>query len=120
MLFFFYNLIGKNQDNFFDLLTTGIEIERIYIPLLVIFSILFAYEFFAKIITINSFTIFHYILLVYFGEVISSIFYLIFNFDVFYMIIIIITFSIEIFACLVLIEIIELNFCGLDLNIKKI
>ncbi len=35
------------------------------------------------------------------------------------MINILITFPIEIFECLVFIEIIELNFCGLDLNIKK-
>ena len=35
------------------------------------------------------------------------------------MVIIIITYPIEIFGCLVLIETIELNFCGLNLNIKK-
>ena len=35
------------------------------------------------------------------------------------MIIIIITFFFEIFECLVFIETIELNFCGLNLNIKK-
>ena len=91
----------------------------IYIPLFIIISILFAYEFLAKLITINSFTIFHYILLVYFGELISYIFDLISNFNIAYMIIIIITFFFEIFECLVFIETIELNFCGLNLNIKK-
>ena len=82
----------------------------IYIPLFIIISILFAYEFLAKLITINSFTIFHYILLVYLGELISYIFDLISNFNIAYMIIIIITFFFEIFECLVFIETIELNF----------
>ena len=110
------------RENLFYLLSTKINevnIDKLQIPLLIIFSILFAYEFFAKIITLNSFSIFHYILLVYFGEVISSIFDLISNYDTLYMVIIIITFPIEIFGCLVLIETIELNFCGLNLNIKK-
>ena len=86
---------------------------------MIIFSILFAFEFFAKVITINSFTLFHYILIVDLGELISSIFDLISNFDIRYMINILITFPIEIFECLVFIETIELNFCGLNLNLKK-
>jgi hypothetical protein len=119
LLVSFYRPDVEIKQDFSDLLTTGIKIDKLYILLLFIFSILFAFEFFAKVITINSFTIFHYILLVNLGELISSIFDLISNFDILYMINILITFPIEIFECLVFIEIIELNFCGLNLNLKK-
>ena len=119
LLISFYRPDAEIKQDFSDLLTTGIKIDKLFILLLIIFSILFAFEFFAKVITINSFTIFHYILLVNLGELISSIFDLISNFDILYMINILITFPIEIFECLVFIETIELNFCGLNLNLKK-
>ena len=48
-----------------------------------------------------------------------SIFELITDFGIFELIIIILTFSIEIFAIFVFFETIELNFCGLNLNLKK-
>ena len=68
---------------------------------------------------IYGFTPFHSILIVTFGEVISCFFSLSFNFDIIELIIDIVTYSFEILGVLVFIEAIELNFCKLNINLKK-
>ena len=55
LLISFYRPDAEIKQDFSDLLTTGIKIDKLFILLLIIFSILFAFEFFAKVITINSF-----------------------------------------------------------------
>ena len=119
LLISFYDPKKENSDDLKDLLTTRVNAKEFYIPLFIIFSFLYAYEFFAKIITINSFGVFHCILLIYFGDLISSLFDIFSNFILNNMITALITFLIEIFGCLVFVEIIELNFCRLNKNIKK-
>ena len=68
---------------------------------------------------INNFTVFHSILIVTFGEFINGFFNLIPNFELFNYIMNIITYFFQLIGVLVFIEIIELNFCGLNRNLKK-
>ena len=63
--------------------------------------------------TFNDFTA------VVFGEIIIDIFNLIIKFDYIDLLIYIVTYAIEILGVLVFIEAIELNFCNLDVNLKK-
>ena len=63
--------------------------------------------------TFNDFTA------VVFGEIIIDIFNLIIKFDYIDLLIYIVTYTIEILGVLVFIEAIELNFCNLDVNLKK-
>ena len=85
----------------------------------IIYSIIYALEHYIKLITINNFTAFHLILIVVFGEFINDIFVLIFKFDYIDLLIYFFTYSIEILGVLVFIEAIELNFCNLNINLKK-
>ena len=78
-----------------------------------------ATDFFLKVLTINNFSVFHIIIFISFNDFINNIFRIFFekySYDL--KLIVIITFSFEIFAIFVFIEIIELNFCGLNLNLK--
>ena len=68
---------------------------------------------------INSFTVFHLILIVTFGEVVNNIFELISDFDYRNLILIIIVYFFEILGVLFFIETIELNFCMMNVNIRK-
>ena len=63
--------------------------------------------------TFNDFTA------VVFGEIIIDIFNLTIKFDYIDLLIYIVTYTIEILGVLVFIEAIELNFCNLDVNLKK-
>ena len=85
---------------------------------LILDSLIYTIYLFIQIITINNYSIFHLMFLFCIG----SIFYRFLNFssqDIYQQIIIIITFVIELFNELVLLEIIILNFWGFNYNIKK-
>ena len=66
-----------------------------------------------------SFSAFHLILLSSFGEIIDFMYKMILHFEITVLIVDIITYSLEIVAVLVFIETIELNFCNLNVNLKK-
>ena len=68
---------------------------------------------------IKEFSVFHLFPYTSLDEFISHIFFLSKNFEIFRFIMIIIAFPIEIFSIFVFTEIIELNFCGLNKNLKK-
>ena len=87
--------------------------------LLIFYSICYSSMIFMKLWTIYSFSAFHLILIVTFGEVIIKIFKLISDFSYYNLILIIIAYLLEIFGVLVFIEAIELNFCGMNINLQK-
>jgi len=95
-----------------------------FYPLIFIFkSILKAIDFFLKVLTINDFSVFHIIIFLSFNDFINNIFRIILNqyknYHWYLILIIIITFSFEIFAIFIFVEVIELNCCDLNLNLKK-
>ena len=87
--------------------------------LLIGYSIFYSSEHLMNLITINSFTAFHLILVVTLGELINGLFDHIQNFKLFEFIINIVVSVFQIIGVLVFIEAIELNFCGLNRNLKK-
>ena len=87
--------------------------------LIISYSILYGIEHFIKFYTMYTFSAFHYILISTFGEIIKFIYRIIFHFDTIDLIVNIVTYFLEIIAVLVFIETIELNFCGLNMNLKK-
>ena len=97
------------------------EIEKIsvYAIILYIFkSILLSLNVFFTLLVMNDFTLLHIIVLFIFIRLVNNIFELFDNFTYYQLIINIITFAIEIFFLFVLFEIIELNFCGLNHNLR--
>ena len=92
--------------------------ENITYVFLVIESIINAFFLFIEILTINHFTVFHLMLLYGIFNLVKNIIY-ISKKNYYQKIIIIVSFIIEIFAVLVFVEIIILNFCGLNFDIKK-
>ena len=87
--------------------------------LIILYSLFYGLEHFIKFYTMYAFSAFHYILLSTFGEIIQFGYKMILNFDTTDLIVNLVTYSVEIFAVLVFIETIELNFCGLNMNLKK-
>ena len=87
--------------------------------LLIFYSICYSFRHFMNLWIINSFTVFHLILIVTFGEVVNNIFELISDFDYRNLILIIIAYFFEILGVLFFIETIELNFCMMNVNIRK-
>ena len=87
--------------------------------LLIGYSMFYSLEHFMNLLTINSFTAFHLVLLVTFGELINSFFKFYVNYSTFDLINNLIAYFFEIIGVLVFIETIELNFCGLNRNLKK-
>ena len=84
-----------------------------------------AINFLLQIIIINNFTIVHFLMICSFGDIISIIFYIrkkIVDYDgrIEKMDIINISIKVlQVILCLIFLEIIELNFCGLNENLKK-
>ena len=68
---------------------------------------------------LNDYTVFHIMLFFSITVFISNISNIILDFNINDFILVIITFPFEIFFILVFVEIIELNFCGLNSNLKK-
>ena len=99
--------------------------ENIYSPgigkifLLILYSICHSSGHFMQMWTIYNFSPFHLILIVTFGEIINCIFKLISEYNNYNLILYVISYSFEILGVLVFIETIELNFCGLNKNLKK-
>lgn len=87
--------------------------------LLILYGFIYASEHFVKFYIMYSFSAFHLILLSSFGEIIDFMYKMILHFDITVLIVNIITYSLEIIAVLVFIETIELNFCNLNVNLKK-
>ena len=87
--------------------------------LLFFYSIFYSLQHFINLLIINNFTVFHSILIVTFGEFINGFFDLIPNFELFNYIMNIITYFFQLIGVLVFNEVIELNFCGLNRNLKK-
>jgi len=87
--------------------------------LIILYSLFYGLEHFIKFYTMYTFSAFHYILISTFGEIIQFGYKMILNFDTTNLIVNLVTYSVEIFAVLVFIETIELNFCGLNMNLKK-
>ena len=69
--------------------------------------------------TINDFTVFHIFILISFYEYINAINKIIINFNLLELITTITIISLEILVSFVFVEIIELNFCGLNRNLKR-
>ena len=90
-----------------------------YIFYYIFHSVWYAIVNFLIFVIINYFTIFHLIIIFYFNTLFYNLLQLIANFGIFELIMIIITFIFELFAIIIFFETIELNFCGLNLNLKK-
>ena len=113
---------GNKENNDFCTFLSNKDIEKPeawQIIVLILYSIAYSIQHFIKLLTINNYTVFHLILIVTIGEIVNCIFILCANFNLIDLIIDIIVYSFEIFGVLVFIEIIELNFCGLNHNLKK-
>ena len=67
----------------------------------------------------HNYSVFHLIFLFTVNNLINSIFNLVKNYSIGELITVIITFLIEIFSIFIFLEIIELNFCNLNFNIKR-
>ena len=87
--------------------------------LLIGYSIFYSSEHLMNLITINSFTAFHLILVVTLGALINGFYDLYPKIKLFDLILNIVVYSFQIIGVLVFIEAIELNFCGLNSNLKK-
>ena len=87
--------------------------------LIILYGLFYSLEHFVKFYTMYTFSAFHYILISTFGEIIKFIYKMLIAFDTTEFIVNVVTYSVEIFAVLVFIETIELNFCGLNVNLKK-
>ena len=87
--------------------------------LLFLYGLSYAFEHLVKFYTMYTFSAFHYILISTFGEIIKFGYKMLIDFDFIEFIVNIITYFLEIVAVLVFIETIELNFCGLNVNLKK-
>ena len=87
--------------------------------LIILYGLFYSLEHFVKFYTMYTFSAFHYILISTFGEIIKFIYKMLIAFDTTEFIVNIVTYSVEIIAVLVFIETIELNFCKLNVNLKK-
>jgi len=95
------------------------DISGYAIFLYVLRSILFSLNFLARLLVMNDFTLFHIIVVFIFIGIVTNFLDLILDFNYYKLIMMTITFIVEIFFLFVLFEIIELNFCGLNVNLKK-
>ena len=86
--------------------------------ILIIYSINQAFYVLVETVTINNFTVFHLMLLFAFGRIVQNLIDFS-NYNIYEHIIIISTSLIEIISILVFVELIILNFCGCNYNIKK-
>ena len=117
-----FKYVGCSNDYY---ICKYLSIDTINIPgvgqifLLIGYSIFYSLEHFMNLLTINSFTAFHLVLIVTFGELINSFFKFYVNYSTFDLVNNLIAYPLEILGVWVFIETIELNFCGLNLNLKK-
>ena len=97
------------------------DITRFIISLIIfiLYSIFYSGQHFMRFLIIEKFSVFHLVLIVTLGELINTIFDQFSNFNATNLTITLITYCFEILGVLVFIEIIELNFCSLNVNLKK-
>ena len=91
--------------------------DNITILVILIDIILNGFYLFIQMVTINHFTLFHLLLFICFGNLVYNLIFFT-EHEVLWQIIFIITFIIDILAMLVFVEIIILNCCGMNDNIK--
>ena len=112
--------INIEESSIFSIFLIKDEIPSTFIIVVYLFrSILYALYYFFLMKTINDFSIFHIIILLFFEEFISNILGVSEDLDIGKLIFIIISFPFEILIIFVFVEIIELNFWGLNLNLKR-
>ena len=123
VLYSIFTNLDIDKNNFFNLFsTTTKRIENlswISILIYIIQSLLYCFCFVARLLIMNDFNVFHLIIPFSINSLINSIFNIWKEFSINELIIIIITFLIEIISTFILLEIIELNFCGLNNNLRK-
>ena len=123
VLYSIFTNLDIDKNNFFNLFsTTTKRIENlswISILIYIIQSLLYCFCFIARLLIINDFNVFYLIIPFSINTLINSIFDIWKKFNIYELIIIIITFLIEIISTFILLEIIELNFCGLNNNLRK-
>ena len=121
LLFIFINIDCGESEICYSLSKIDSISHGISIVYFIFRSIWNALIFFFKLYFINYYTILHYfIILLFINDVFFDFFNLICNFEIFNLIIIIFTSLIGIVAMFIFYEYIELNFCGLNTNLKKI
>ena len=101
------------------LLSENKSISAFAVILYIFYSIFNATCFLSRIFVMSNFTVFHLIIIFSCNTMITSIFELIQEYTTFGLIIVTITFFIEIISIFAFLEIIELNFCGLNRNLKR-
>ena len=112
--------INIEESSIFSIFLIKDEIPSTFIIVVYLFrSILYALYYFFLMKTINDFSIFHIIILLFFEEFISNILGVSEDLDIGKLMFIIISFPFEILIIFVFVEIIELNFWGLNLNLKR-
>ena len=92
--------------------------EKLTIVILVINSLLYTFFLFIEILTIHYFSVFHLILFICFGKL-FNIFFFLSSYNIYEIVTIIFTLLVDIISVSVFVEILILNFCGFNKNIKK-
>ena len=118
IIYFIFMNVDCGENSICLILSQETKIEKKDIIVLVINSFIYSLYYFLVIVLIYNFSVFHWFLFATFEVLIQTLFSFS-DYTVLEQIILIVTFIIEIFAILVFIEIIILNFCGLNYNIKK-
>ena len=118
-IFFIFH--DKDNSGFIKYLSSNIDLtDTSTIITIIFYSIFYSLYHFVKLLIIDKFSIFHLIFIVTCGEVINNIYEQISsNFNIYNLIITLVTYCFEIIGVLVFIEKIELNFCGLNSYLKK-
>ena len=120
LLFIFFNI---NCEDWVicpcSLLSENKSISGFAITLYIFYSIFNLTCFLTRIFVVSNFTVFHLIILFSCNTMITSIFDLINEYTNLELVIEIISFFIEIISIFAFLEIIELNFCGLNRNLKR-
>ena len=115
----FLSINCEETSIFYGYCRTNKNIKGYSIIIYIFQSILYALIFFMQMKILNDYTVFHIMLFFSITVFISNISNIILDFNINDFILVIITFPFEIFFILVFVEIIELNFCGLNSNLKK-
>ena len=101
------------------LLSENKSISGYGIIIYIVQSFLYLSSTVVKLLIMDKFTIFHIIIIYTFNTLIISVGNLIENYTFYELIMIIITFLFEILSIFIFLEIIELNFCGLNHDLRK-
>ena len=115
----FYNIDCGNSETCI-LLSEGLTISnKNFVYFYIIKSFFKSLRFFIELKFINDFTVFHIIIFIIFIVLISNIIEIISDYNLYELLMIIITSSFELFGIFIFVEIIELNFCELNKNLRR-